>query len=82
MASVVSVQCWSNNKRTFDVSKITLKKGRLFLEETLVPENAWKAWTHFTNLGVCYRLRQGIGPPQSGAGVGAGMLRGAGDSLT
>ena len=27
-------------------------------------------------------LRQAMGPPWSGAGVGVGMLRGAGDSLT
>ena len=27
-------------------------------------------------------LRQAMGPPRSGAGVGVGMLRGAGDSLT
>ncbi len=31
---------------------------------------------------MAHTHRQATGPPRSGAGVGDGMLRGAGDSLT
>ena len=36
----------------------------------------------FANLNFTGPLRQATGPLRSGAGVGVGMLRGAGDSLT
>ena len=36
----------------------------------------------FKKIGMSLRSTQATGPPRSGAGVGVGMLRGVGDSLT
>ena len=59
-------------------SNRNLENSKIF-QATWRVSNRWSTTRRYFPLGP---LRQATGPPWSGAGVGVGMLRGAGDSLT